>query len=101
MHLRDALCTMRSAETPSDVKHSSSTQLLLHKGNGSSAVETALERWLHESPRSDPWNGLSREPLVALPLRGAALNNSCDKETIKLDELRVLAQKVYAALGAE
>jgi len=92
---------MRRAEATSDVKHSSGTELLLHKGNSSSAVGTALERWLHESPGSDPWNALSREPEFALPLRGAAMNNSCDKETIKLDELRVLAQKVYAALGAE
>jgi len=79
------------------VNYSSSTQLWLHEQSGSSA----LERWLRDSPQPDPWNGLSREPLFALPLRGAALNNSCDKETIKLDELRVLAQKVYAALGAE
>lgn len=84
-------------ETAPDVKFSSSAQLWLHERNGSSA----LERWLHDSPQPDPWNGLSREPIFALPLRGAAMNNSCDKETIKLDELRVLAQKVYAALGAE
>jgi len=88
-------------ETTPDVNYSSSTQLLLHNGNGSSALETTLERWLHDSPQPDPWNGLSREPLFVLPLRGAAMNNSCDKETIKPDELRVLAQKVYAALGAE
>jgi hypothetical protein len=79
------------------VKYSSSTQPWLHELNGSSA----LERWLHDSPQPDPWNGLSREPLFALPLRGVAMNNSCDKETIKPDELRVLARKVYAALGAE
>ena len=84
-------------ETAPDVKYSRSTQLLFHTGNSSSA----LERWLHDSPQPDPWNGLSREPLFALPLRGPAMNNSCDKETIKPDELRVLAQKVYAALGAE
>ena len=77
-------------ETAPDVKFSSSAQLWLHERNGSSA----LERWLHDSPQPDPWNGLSREPLFAM-------NNSCDKETIKPDELRVLAQKVYAALGAE
>ena len=79
------------------VKYSSSTQLWLHGRNGSSA----LERWLRDSPQPDPWNGLSGEPLFALPLRGVAMNNSCDKETIKPDELRDLAQKVYAALGAE
>jgi len=84
-------------ETAPDVKYSRSTPLLFHNGNGSSA----LERWLHDSPQPDPWNGLSREPSFALPLRGAAMNISSDKETIKPDELRVLAQKVYAALGAE
>jgi hypothetical protein len=73
---------MLRAETPSDVKHSSSTQLLLHGQNGQNGP-FALERWLHESPRSEPWNALNNE------------------KTIKPDELRVLAQGVYAALGAK
>ena len=90
-----------------DVKDSSSTQLLLHKGNHS----LALERWLNESPEQSFWTGLSRKPSYSLPLREAATstqkvenlstNNSRGGEAIKPDELRDLAQKVYAALGAK
>ena len=89
-----------------DVKDSSSTQLLLHKGN-----HFALERWLNESPEESFWTGLSRKPSYSLPLREAATstqkvenlgtNNSRGEEAIKPGELRDLAQKVYAALGAK
>jgi hypothetical protein len=65
-------------ETASDVKYSSSTPLLLRQGNNSFAVE----RWLYESRKQGPWNGLFIE------------------ETIKPGELRALAKKVYTALGA-
>jgi hypothetical protein len=101
---------MPRAETAPDVKHTTSTSLLLqdtalpHKGSNSSA----LERWLHESPKEGPW--VSGTASYALPLRGVStktqrvdglsISNSRDKETIKPGELRALAQKVYTTLGA-
>ena len=79
---------MPRVETVSDVKDSSSTRLLLQEGNKS----YLLRRWLLEDSQSEPWNVVSREDSLSM-------NTSCDKETINPDELRVLAQKVYTALG--
>jgi hypothetical protein len=67
---------------------------------GSQTSTSAISRWLNESPRQEHWNSI-RGLGESSGSEGSRTSKSLRAEqTIKEGGLRVLAQEVYAALGA-